>query len=285
MTDADACAARVDPDRLRTELRLVSGPVADRLENAIVETEAFALARDGFLLHLPNGLSFEYRVGTGVTVERRAEVGDGGLELYLNGSVRAAVAWLNGLVPIHASAIVHNGEATCFTGASGAGKSTLVAELGARGYPMQADDLIVLELSPDAAPACLPGGGTLKLWADAIAMTGVHARHRVRPHLEKRYAEPAGGLGDRSAPLARIYRLLPSNEISIREISGTSALEQVPALLHRPQFYEPLATPARHWSLLTGLSRQVRFFDFHRPIDPARFHEGVDALEAHFRGG
>ena len=97
-----------------------------------VGLEEYALVGDEFLMRTGDGLGFHYRKGQGVTVEIAVQADPADEGLYLNGSVYAAAASINGFYPHHASA-----AAFAFIGPSGAGKSTLIAELGRRRYAGQ----------------------------------------------------------------------------------------------------------------------------------------------------
>ena len=123
---------------LAAESALREGVVPDSLPQPIRRRHTFELAADAFLLRLPSGLQFLYRKGEGVVMQRPAAVDDLEVDVFLNGSVYGAIAWLNGLVPLHASGVVHNGKVHAFTGDSGAGKSTLVMALAAQGMPLMA---------------------------------------------------------------------------------------------------------------------------------------------------
>ena len=100
---------------------------------------------------------------TGITSSGASDVDLSEESLWLNGSVYSAIASINGLLPIHASAVAHDGRVFAFTGPAGAGKSTLVAALASRGLPMFCDDTLVLDLSDPERIICLPGHKRLKL--------------------------------------------------------------------------------------------------------------------------
>lgn len=81
------------------------------------------MAGDHFLLRAEGHHYFYYRMGEGITVERRDGADCTEESLWLNGSVYSAIASMNALLPIHASAVANDGAVFGFTGPPGAGKS------------------------------------------------------------------------------------------------------------------------------------------------------------------
>ncbi len=118
------------PALLAREAQAQHGPVPAQLDGQTVGPGEMLLAGDSFLLRTLTGYAYLYVRGEGVTVERSSQADPAEEQLWLNGSVYAAIAAINGFLPLHASAVVWQGEAYAFTGPSGAGKSTLAAALG-----------------------------------------------------------------------------------------------------------------------------------------------------------
>lgn len=216
--------AKPDPIALlRGEMRVAYGAVADGIGGQPVSMNEWLLRDGEFLMRLPK-LAFHYRKGAGVTVERSAGQRTSEEQLYLNGSVYAAIACIHGFYPIHASAVAWNGAVHAFTGPSGAGKSTLVTGLGNLGLPMFCDDTLILDLSDPGAPLALPGHKRLKLTAEALALTGAAAQERVDDEVEKFFAQPPGGDWHSPLPLARLVFLEVGNEAQIIPMTGAEKL-------------------------------------------------------------
>lgn len=102
------------------------------------------IERDCFWFKTGTGYLIYYRKGEGVTVEREPRADPEEEQLWLNGSTYAAIAAINGYLPVHASAVAWRGRAYAFAGPSGAGKSTLAAALGHHGLPLVCDDMAAL---------------------------------------------------------------------------------------------------------------------------------------------
>ncbi|MEY2926421.1 MAG: hypothetical protein RL367_898, partial [Pseudomonadota bacterium] len=227
---------------LQAETALAEGATPQSLTGALAETPTYAITRDAFLLKLPNGLRFHYQRGKGVTVSRPANVTDAEVSLFFNGSVYGAIAWLNGFVPLHASGVVHDGRVHAFTGHSGAGKSTLAAALGSRGLPLLADDILVLDMGDPDTIICHPGHKQIKLWGDALQLTGTIAGAQVRPGLDKFFAVPPGGNHDRSLPLAHLSFLEEHAKTPmLTPVIGADRFNHARAAFYRPGFCNAIA--------------------------------------------
>ena len=101
------------------ETRCHYGEVPRELGGLSVEP-GFRIIADGqFLLRCESGFGYHYLPGAGITIERPDPANCAGADpdeegLWLNGSVYAAVACLNGLYPVHASAVASDGQVYAF---------------------------------------------------------------------------------------------------------------------------------------------------------------------------
>ena len=128
------------------------------------------IERDCFWFKTGTGYLIYYRKGEGVTVEREPRADPAEEQLWLNGSTYAAIAAINGYVPVHASAVAWRGRAYAFAGPSGAGKSTLAAALGHHGLPLVCDDTMILDTASASQIICLPGHKRLKVKEDTLSL-------------------------------------------------------------------------------------------------------------------
>ncbi len=90
------------------------------------------------------------------------------LEVYLGGPILGFALRLQGVVSLHASAVLLGGRVAAFAGGAGAGKSTLAARLALGGAAVVTDDILALEETAGgfrARPVATP----LKLWPDSVA--------------------------------------------------------------------------------------------------------------------
>jgi hypothetical protein len=268
---------------MQRETRVQYGRVPRRLfGDPLVET-SWQMREDEFLLRGEGDHLFHYRKGHGITVERGERFDASEESLWLNGSIYAAIASMNGLLPIHASAVAVGGRVIAFTGPAGAGKSTLTAALGGHGLPMFCDDTLVLDLTDLNRVICLPGHKRLKLCPDAVALTGAQPQEKVSRTVEKVYARPTGGDVSHPLPLALLVFLEEGPSPLIEQISGAERL----ARMQDDHLTAHLFAAARQFDRanqfmhFARLAQQIAMARFVRPRDADRFHEGVALIARH----
>jgi hypothetical protein len=272
--------------RLQAETGLCEGGVPASLPGALTMTPTYEISPDAFLLRLPTGLAFHYRRGAGTVYARPVGMADGEVRLFFDGSVYGAIAWLNGLVPLHASAISHDGGVYAFTGISGEGKSTLVAALAERGLSICSDDVLVLDLSDPDAVMAVPGHKRLKLWADALTLTGRRPDEAVRPGLDKFYVADRLPFDAAPLPIRRLYVLesVVNADPGIAPITGADRFTALRSAYYRPQFCSAIAEQAGYFATAARLSAAIAMSRFNRSRMTADFATGISMIEADIRG-
>lgn len=265
---------------MRRECRVRDGAVPGTIDGVPVEPGNHRLTRHGYLLREP-GFACHYKRGEGITVQLDDPAARGEMELFLAGSVHAAIACLNGLYPFHASAISHGGGAIAFAGASGAGKSTLVAALARRGLALHGDDTLVLDMQA-SPPMCLPGHKRLKLWPDGLALAEVEGTQLVSAQYPKFYVDAAPATRDDPLALRAIVFLEEGSENALEPLLGAERLARLADDHYMSAMYEEACTggAAEVFRTRAALAANVRFYRLIRPFDPARFSETLDFVLA-----
>jgi hypothetical protein len=268
---------------MERETRVRHGPVDINRFGSRLEAGHSHLEADSFLLHTSDGLRYFYRKGEGITICRDLAADASEEQLWLNGSVYSAVACINGLVPIHASAVAHAGKVFAFTGPSGSGKSTLIAALGQLGLPMFCDDTLVLDLSDPDRISCLPGHKRLKLTPEALELTGAHAEEPVGTGIDKYYAEaPAGGVMT-PLPLSELIFLEEGRPPTIERLSGAEKFLRTQDDHYTGHLFAAARQLDRsaQFEHQSRLARQIAMYRFARPRDRACFAESASMAARH----
>jgi hypothetical protein len=272
---------------MERETRVTYGAVPKHLSDAALAEMRWQIRQDEFLLRAVGDHYLHYRRGHGITIWRGEGADLSEESLWLNGTLYAAIASLNGLLPIHASAVAAGGSVFAFTGPAGSGKSTLIAALGARGFPMFCDDTMVLDLSDPDQIVCLPGHKRLKLTPDALALTGAAPQEKVSLTIDKFYARPAAGDVGESMPLAELTYLDEEPEPAIHPMSGAERFMRLQDDHYTTDLYSGARAfdRAGHFAHLTRLARELTMSRFARPRNRSRFDEGVELVADYIRGG
>lgn len=265
---------------LERETRISYGPVPGRLLDSPPGEMTWQMLGNQFLLRGEGDHYFYYRQGEGITIYRGAQIDLSEESLWLNGTVFAAIASMNGLLPIHASAVAYEGSVFAFTGPAGAGKSTLVAGLASAGFPMFCDDTLVLDLSDPKRIMCLPGHKRLKLCPDAFALTGAAKQEKVSQTYDKYYAAPAAGTVGAALPITRLIFLEVGADPAMIRISGSERFERMQDDHQTARLFEAARQFDRmdQFAHRARLAQQIEMARFVRPQDVARFDEGVSLV-------
>jgi hypothetical protein len=270
---------------MERETRVAWGPVPHSLLGTPLAETRWHMKGDEFLLRGEREHYFHYRRGEGITIERAEDCDTSEETLWLNGSVYAAIASMNGLRPIHASAVAVEGAVYAFSGPAGAGKSTLIAALGRLGFPMFCDDTLILDLSGSGAIIALPGHKRLKLSADAIDLSGARQEEQVSRTVDKFYATSAAGNVEHALPLAELIFLEDGPVPAVIPISGAERI----ARMQDDHYTSQLFDAAQQFDLngkfqhLCRLAERVQMSRFVRPCNRERFDEMIGLAADHVR--
>lgn len=271
---------------LRRETRWKHGAVPLELGGHQVDPGFRLFDQGRYLFRSDTGYGYLYEPGQGITIERPEHVDPDEESLWLNGNVYAAVACLHHFLPLHASAVAHEGRVTAFTGASGAGKSTLIAGLGTLGLPMFCDDTMLLDLSDPARVTALPGHKRLKLTPQAMALTGTSGEQPVGADTAKHYVRPPAGDVGIPLPLHRLVFLEEGPALHWEPITGAQRLVRLEDDHYTWQLWLEAQAPTRAeiFAMRGRLARQIAMARLARPRSPGHFTASLELAARQIRG-
>jgi hypothetical protein len=178
--------------------------------------------------HLRFGRFAEFRLGGElIEISPRGRVSDPTLRhLLLDQALPLALA-LKGELVLHASAVRTAAGAVLLAGMAGSGKSTMAALLGREGWPVMADDGVLLQGSGERVLA-VPSYPGLRLSSEGAAIASVDESTAVpvAEYTLKRRIIPATpeGFTAAPAPVSRIYALSPgASDLTIERLSRRDA--------------------------------------------------------------
>lgn len=236
---------------------------------------------------MPEVARYRVEQGCRILVDAAPGAAAGDVRLWLLGTALGALLHQRGLLPLHVSALVAQGEASAFCGVSGAGKSTLAAALHARGLPLLTDDVALAV--PEAGRTLLyPGFPRIKLWRDALMHFGMEPGRLPRDlsRTEKFHLKLQERFESTPRPLGRVYLLerdRSGGAPRIEALRGVEAIQVIRANTYRPALIERMGRQAAHLQACAQLARQVPVFRFTRPWSLARMDESLERLLAHMR--
>jgi hypothetical protein len=257
------------------------GEVPNHLPGAAeLDPDCFATSEQ-YLLRIP-GLA-SYLVSNGRDIVVRPEAGALLLDVraYLLGTLFAVLCQQRGLLPLHASAVSSNQGVVAFLARSGRGKSSLAAHLGQRGFPVMADDVCLIEMTPLNEAMVIPTAPWLKLWRNSLQNLGRQAEGLERVFSEDdKYRWPLENPLN-SQPIGKLI-FLESEDRPAPAIQGLSPLEAIPLLMDLThQVYVLQATGQRQENFLrcSRVSSQTKAYRLIRPWGLQHLGSTVDMLE------
>ena len=269
------------------DVLISEGPVPQELNEVTASGVAFAVNSREFLLNVPNGASFHVIDGKQIRYARNG-VSDRDVALFLLGSAWGALCYQRGLLPLHASAVMHEGKVHAFTGQSGAGKSTLSAALSKSGLDFFTDDVLIIDPAKieGTTARCFAGQKDMKLWEDALELAGVESSGRVRdePDFKKHFALPATTEEKGSGDLASLTILKNENArrgrepIQIERLRGAEALKQLRESVYRMSYADAIMGRKALYTVLAQLIAAVHVQTFERSMVKREFDNSTAAI-------
>ena len=197
------------------------------------------------------------------------------LQGWVVGIFMAVLLRQRGLLVLHGSAVVKDGEAVAFLGSSGWGKSTLAEAFLQRGYHFLTDDMLALDMRGERA-VVLPGHRFIRLHEDSGTqlVEGFDSLPTVSSYTAKR-VRPVQRSSEEAFPLGKLYVLdnVPAEAHAVEQLGRQEALLH---LIHHTRSKDLLTDPdfrSAHLEQCAQLLEQV-------PVVYLRRIRSLDALPA-----
>jgi hypothetical protein len=246
--------------------------------------------------HLADGSSYvrwkglgEFLVGPGgaeIRCAKAEEASEESFQVYLLGQALSFALVKRGFEPLHATAVVHEGEAIVLLGSGGYGKSTLAASFLAAGATLLTDDLLIVHQDAGRILA-FPGPSRIKLFPDSAhrflgpaatggsPMNNFSNKHVIPLDAAQRCIHPV--------PIRGVYALAPPEEMRRQRQVRITPLSQREAFLAliANTFNRYIGDPARlsRQHAETGrLSRAIAIRKLAYPRSTARLAEVREAI-------
>lgn len=239
----------------------------DRVE-AIFQTRG----RDEYLLTLPGTGRILIRGGREVTIDVERNADPVNTRALLTGPIQAVLWHQRGLLPLHANAVVIDGQTIALAGNSATGKSALTATLAQYGHEILADDICVIDVDAPRVTA-LPGVACLRLWQDTLDRLGI-ASDGLSPALsgkEKFFVDRWSGCRtprDLAAVVVLVRRT--NNPLAIERLSGIAAVRALRDMVHTRRPASALGRDGEIFAAVTKIMASgVTVWRLHLPDDPA----------------
>lgn len=234
-----------------------------------------------------DGGTFLVQNGGEIVIDPLPGVAEQVLRIYLLGAALGLLLHQRGIMTLHASTVVVNGEALAFVGDRGWGKSTTTGAMMNRGNLTISDDVTALNLDLQSSPVVLPGFPQLKLWCDSAISLGhqLESLPRLHPDFEKRVQRFTTGFASTAVPLKCIYVLGSGSPLEIEPLPSSTALAAIMRNWYCARFGEQMlqvvGIPA-HFQRCSELVNRVKVYTLKRPNDLSRLDEIAKSVEDHF---
>jgi hypothetical protein len=257
---------------------------------SIGQSHSIHVDGDDVSLTIDRVARYRIRGGKEISIDPYQNASARNVRLFLLGSVFGVLCHQRGLLPLHANAIVVNGQAVVFAGQQGIGKSTLAAYYQSLGYGVLCDDVCVVSFDEGGRPLAWPGMSRLKLWRDAAEAFGYDSRklERVVDELDKYNVPLKASVAKGPFPAARMYILSDRAAGAATEIvplTGSTAVQAIMSNTYRNIYLQPMRLTGANFVQATLLAKSARIFAAPRCRGYDVFAQEAARLEHHFTRG
>lgn len=293
---------------VRSELRFPELPLwrkpasSDALEIVVAELEdewsaavkhgcgwGAAVSGGALLFRVPEVAIYAIQAGRRIVVapERSADLDQ--IRLYILGSCMGALLMQRGILPLHGSAVVIDGQAYAFCGQSGVGKSTLASAFCAQGRQLITDDVIAVSFDEEGRPFVTPSYPQQKLWQASMKQLGMESG-QYKPLFKEvdKYAVPTPEhFADRPVQLAGLFelRLASTPEYRFEPLSRIESLPMLFAHTYRNFLVPMMGLGQWHLDRTAQLAGALRLARWERGTEGFTAYRMAEQITQWIQGG
>ncbi|MEO8452885.1 MAG: hypothetical protein ABI647_24060 [Gemmatimonadota bacterium] len=248
------------------DVHVTFGEAPERLDEPCARTPQRDAGPGDWLVRLAPDRRLRATDGRMITIDAPPDANQADLARWIEGPATAAILYQRGILPLHASAVLMDGELVAFLAPSGTGKSSLAAGFVADGATLFADDLLAVRLDEDGAPKAFPGSTRLRIPAATWAALGSGAFRVLREDPDgKRVVLTGRPRANEPRPIAAIFLLEIGADLYASRLAGFALLRQLRHLVARPALARPLGAEAAVFAALGRITEVVPAWRLVRP--------------------
>ena len=243
-----------------------------------------------YLHTIPKIADYYVANGNEICIQQQPGADEKSIRLFLLSNAMAAILHQRGMIPLHASAVYHDGGIILFCGRSGAGKSTTATALQKKGYTVFSDDVCVLQNNADNELVALPSYPMIKLWEDSFAKIGLDAateEDKIRPEMNKYARFYHDEFNITAQKVKRVFILESGNlneTIEIKKLGPIAAFKTLQQNTYRHVQMNGMKKRDVHFSMISKLAGEVSVYKISRPPIGNTVEELITIVESNLAG-
>ncbi len=243
-----------------------------------------------YLHTVPDIADYYVANGNEICIQPQPGADEKSIRLFLLSNAMAAILHQRGMIPLHASAVYHDGGIILFCGRSGAGKSTTATALQQKGYTVFSDDVCVLQNNTNNELIALPSYPMIKLWEDSfikIGLGAVEEENKIRPEMAKyaRFYHDEFNIAEQK--IKRVFILETGNlneTVEIKKLGPIAAFKILQQNTYRHVQMNGMKKRDIHFAMISKLAGEVSVYKIDRPALGNTIEDLIAVVESNLAG-
>lgn len=279
---SDICLNELMPASGECDIDIIYGIVPGEISEAIVKGSSYEISKNHLLFYVAGIGHYYIANGKKIIVQPDIDADESAIRLYLLGTAFGALLAQRGILTVHGSAVVIDGQCIVFTGASGTGKSTLSSVFRKMGYSFLADDVSAITFDDDGIAWVQPAYPQQKLCKDSCeAIEGDISCLKLIDLDTDKYAVPVQkGFLNFPVRLAAICELSSQDgcNLEMNRIVGAEKLSILMSNIYRAQLITYFKLKKDFFRQCIEVAKVTAFYRLKRPQNKFLFEEQVSLI-------